>query len=188
MTEEIVADGVVAQDTTQQAHLWACREGIAESLAHWGGVYKYDLSIPIPQLYAIVEAVKEKLTAEGLMGTDDAADYPVIDVVGFGHMGDANLHLNIATRRFDKKVERALEPFVYEWVQKVKGSVSAEHGLGLAKKAFVGYSRNDTVLGLMRQIKALYDPVSLCLCESMCVCFLLTMNKQKGIMNPYKYI
>lgn len=164
MSEEIVADGVVAQDKTQQANLWACREGIAESLAHWGGVYKYDLSIPIPQLYQLVEATKEKLLSEGLMGTDHD-DYPVVDVVGFGHMGDANLHLNIPTRRFDKKVEKALEPFVYEWVQKLKGSISAEHGLGLAKKEFIGYSRSDTMVALMKQIKKLYDPVSFPLVE-----------------------
>jgi len=158
MGEEIVADGVVAQDKTQQANLWSCREGISEALGHWGGVYKYDLSIPIPQLYQIVDDVKAKLTKEGLMGTDHE-DYPVVDVVGFGHMGDANLHLNIATRRFDKKLENALEPYIYEWVQKAKGSISAEHGVGLAKKAFIGYSRSDTMIGLMGQIKKLYDPV-----------------------------
>lgn len=94
----------------------------------------------------------------GLIG--DAEEHPVSAVVGYGHMGDSNLHLNVAVRRYDAKVEEALEPFVYEWIAKRNGSISAEHGLGLAKKNFVNYSRNDTVIGLMKQIKKLYDPVS----------------------------
>ena len=75
-------------------------------------------------------------------------------------MGDSNLHLNIPVRRYDKSVERELEPFVYEWIQQRRGSISAEHGLGLAKRGFVGYSRSATMLRLMGDIKRLYDPVS----------------------------
>lgn len=166
MGEEIVSDGVVAQDQTQIRELWGCREGVPEHLGHWGGVYKYDLSIPINEMYALVEETREKLTKAGLVGDTD--EHPVVDVVGYGHMGDANLHLNVATRRFDKAVEKELEPFVYEWVAKRNGSISAEHGLGIAKKAFIGYSRSETMIKLMKQIKDLYDP--------------------NGIMNPYKYI
>jgi FAD/FMN-containing dehydrogenase len=76
-------------------------------------------------------------------------------------MGDQNLHLNVSTRHYDERVENVLEPFVYEWIARRQGSISAEHGLGLAKKKYVGYSRNETVIGLMKQIKNLYDPVSL---------------------------
>lgn len=165
MSSEIVADGVVAQDQTQAANLWACREGIAEGLNHWGGVYKYDLSVPIPDLYRLVEKTREKLAEAGLIAPSksdtNSEDYPVVDVVGFGHLGDGNLHLNIPVRRFDKNVEKALEPFVYEMVSQSKGSISAEHGLGLAKKDFISYSRNDTMVGMMKQIKQLYDPVRL---------------------------
>jgi hypothetical protein len=49
---------------------------------------------------------------------------------------------------------------VYEWVQKRQGSISAEHGLGLAKKAFIGYSRSETMIKLMKGLKAFFDPVS----------------------------
>lgn len=158
MEKEIVSDGVVAQDETQVKSLWAWREGIAEALGHYGGVYKYDLSIPISELYSLVDETREKITKAGLLGDSD--EHPVVDVVGYGHMGDSNLHLNIATRRYDKKVEKALEPFVYEWISKRNGSISAEHGLGLAKKNYIGYSRSDTIIRLMKQIKNLYDPVS----------------------------
>ncbi|KAG9240775.1 hypothetical protein BJ878DRAFT_429544 [Calycina marina] len=166
MENEIVLDGVVAQDETQIRALWSWREGVPECLGHWGGVFKYDLSIPISELYLLVEETKQKIVEAGLLG--DTPDHPVVDVVGYGHMGDSNLHLNVAVRSYDKRVEKVLEPFVYEWVGKRNGSISAEHGLGLAKKNYIGYSRSDTMIRLMKQIKDLYDP--------------------NGIMNPYKYI
>ncbi|PNS16541.1 hypothetical protein CAC42_275 [Sphaceloma murrayae] len=166
MGEEIVQDGVVAQDGAQQSALWRCREGVTETLGHWGGVYKYDLSIPIAQLYDLVTEMKRRMQEKGLIGDTD--DKPVVDVVGYGHMGDGNLHLNIATRRWDKEVEAVIEPFVYEWTGERNGSISAEHGLGLAKKDYVSYSKDPTMIKLMKQLKDLYDP--------------------NGIMNPYKYI
>ena len=185
MGEEIVTDGVLAQDETQVKSLWAWREGITEAMGHFGGCYKYDLSIPLPELYSLVEATRERLTSKGLLGDGPAAPdttattdskssepeshpQPVLGVVGYGHMGDSNLHLNVAVKSYTKDVEHALEPWVYEWIQKRSGSISAEHGLGLAKKNYIRYSRSDTMVRLMRQIKDLYDP--------------------NGIMNPYKYI
>lgn len=65
-------------------------------------------------------------------------------------------------------VEKALEPFVYEWVNGVGGSVSAEHGIGLLKRHAIHYSQRPEALALMRQIKDLLDP--------------------DGIMNPGKVL
>jgi len=166
MGSEIVSDGVLAQDETQVRSLWGWREGITEAIGHFGGTYKYDLSIPLPELYSLVDETREMLSSAGLIGDDDS--YPALGVVGYGHMGDSNLHLNIPVRRYTKEVEKALEPWVYEWIQKRNGSISAEHGLGIAKRAYIGYSRSETMIRLMKQIKDLYDP--------------------KGIMNPYKYV
>jgi FAD/FMN-containing dehydrogenase len=158
METEVVSDGILAQDQTQIQELWSWREGITECLGHDGGVYKYDLSIPIHELYDLVNETRDRLNEAGLIGSDDS--YPVVDVVGYGHMGDGNLHLNIPVRRFEKDVEKKLEPFVYEWVQKRNGSISAEHGLGVTKKPYVGYSKSETMIKMMKQIKDLYDPVS----------------------------
>ena len=158
MSEDIVSDGTLAQDETQIQSLWAWREGIAEALGHIGGVYKYDLSIPLPEMYRLVEDTRARLESANLVG-DDPKQHPVVGVAGYGHMGDSNLHLNVSTRRFDKRVEAQLEPWVYEWIRSRKGSISAEHGLGLAKKKFIGYSKSETMIRLMRQIKDLYDPV-----------------------------
>lgn len=158
MGEGIVADGVLAQDETQFQSLWRWREGITEALSHLGGTYKYDVSIPLPELYQLVEDCRERLTSLGFVGDEESK--PVRAVVGYGHMGDANLHLNVLVRQYNKEVEKAIEPWVYEWIQKRNGSISAEHGLGLAKKEFIGYSQNDTMIKLMKQLKDLYDPVS----------------------------
>ena len=164
MGDETIADGVVAQDETQARTLWSWREGITECIGHGGGTYKYDLSIPLPDMYSIVDDVRERIAEAGLLAEDpidnDGTDKPVLGVVGYGHLGDSNIHLNVMVSRYDKAIEKVLEPYVYEWIQKRGGSISAEHGLGLAKKDFIGYSRNDTMVGLMKQIKNLYDPVS----------------------------
>ncbi|KAL8783306.1 MAG: hypothetical protein Q9213_004740 [Squamulea squamosa] len=157
MSKEIISDGTLADNETQMQDLWSWREGITECLGHWGGVYKYDVSIPLADLYELVEDTRARLHSAGLIGDTDG--HPVIAVVGYGHMGDSNLHLNVATRRFDKAVEEQLEPFVYEWIAKRNGSISAEHGLGLQKKPYIGYSRSDTMIRLMKQVKNLFDPV-----------------------------
>lgn len=158
MGKEIITDGVVAQDETQLKALWSWREGIPECLGHWGGTYKYDVSIPIADMYRLVDDVAARMEEAGLVG--ETEEHPVVGVVGYGHMGDSNLHLNIPVRRYDPAVEAVLEPYVYEWIAERSGSISAEHGLGIAKKNFIGYSRDETMIGLMKQIKNLYDPVS----------------------------
>lgn len=164
MEEGVIADGVLAQDESQIQSLWDCREGISEASQFFGGVYKYDVSLPLPHLYGLVEATRRMFETNGLMGEDEES--PVVDVVGYGHMGDSNLHLNVVSRWYDERVEQALEPFIYEWIQQYRGSISAEHGLGLAKKDFVKYSKSDTMMRLMSQIKQLYDPVSVKCCNS----------------------
>jgi (R)-2-hydroxyglutarate---pyruvate transhydrogenase len=169
LSEELADDGVLAQDESQKKSLWAWREGITEALSHWGGTYKYDMSLPLEDLYRLVEDCRTQLQQKGLLSGFDENDQncPAIDVVGYGHMGDGNIHLNIPVRRYAKEVENALEPWVYEWVSRRQGSISAEHGLGIAKNNYIGYTRDEVTIGLMKGIKGLWDP--------------------KGIMNPYKY-
>lgn len=160
----IVADGTVAQDTTQMKSLWALREGITECLGKEGGTYKYDMSAPLDKLYELVDVTRAKLDEAGLVGPGK----PVIDVVGYGHLGDGNIHLNVPVRAYDKKVEKVIEPFVYEWIAKHNGSISAEHGLGLSKGKYIGYSKSPEMVGYMKAVKNMFDP--------------------KGILSPYKYL
>nr|XP_055156204.1 D-2-hydroxyglutarate dehydrogenase, mitochondrial isoform X2 [Nyctereutes procyonoides] len=150
----LVTDGTVATDQMKLKALWALRERISEALSWDGYVYKYDLSLPTDTLYDLVTDLRTRLGSQAKR------------VVGYGHLGDGNLHLNVTSEAFSRSLLDALEPYVYEWTARQRGSVSAEHGLGFKKKDALHYSKPPAALRLMQQLKALLDP--------------------KGILNPYK--
>ncbi|CAG8434959.1 7708_t:CDS:10 [Ambispora gerdemannii] len=153
---QVIEDGVLAQDTTQIKDLWSFREGIPEACSKAGAVYKYDISIPVPVLYQMVQDVKSRLMEANVFGENKL----VTNVIGYGHIGDGNLHLNITANSYDPKVTELIEPFVYEWTEKHKGSISAANHLG--------YSKSPQMINLMKTFKQSLDPL--------------------GIMNPYKFL
>ncbi|CAN6209534.1 unnamed protein product [Urochloa humidicola] len=155
MEDGLVTDGVIAQDISQASNFWRIREGISEASVKVGAVYKYDLSIPVEKLYDIVEEMRCRLG-------DNA------EVLGYGHLGDGNLHLNIVSSKYDDNTLAQIEPFVYEWTSAQRGSVSAEHGLGLMKAEKIHYSKSPEAVQLMASVKKLLDPNS--------------------ILNPYKVL
>ncbi|KAI8923453.1 hypothetical protein BC831DRAFT_35156 [Entophlyctis helioformis] len=174
MGDEIVVDGTLAQDATQLAAFWNIRESIPEACAKEGGNFKYDLSVPVSKLYSLVDEMRRHLTAKKLFSASEAEGGApssggdrVSHIVGFGHMGDGNLHLNITTSGWSRNIEDAIEPHIYQLVQDAQGSISAEHGLGLMKAPYLGYSKSPETIALMQRTKALFDP--------------------NGILNPYKY-
>lgn len=159
MSEGVVADGTIAQAQTQAAALWRVREGITEALGKSGAVYKYDLSMPLASMYELVEVMRERV---GWLGGR---------VSGFGHLGDGNLHLNVYTPGVFHEldgVKQAIEPFVYDWIKDRKGSVSAEHGIGVMKVPYLHKSKSQPMIGLMQSVKKLLDP--------------------NGILNPHKVL
>ncbi len=87
-------------------------------------------------------------------------------VVGYGHVGDGNLHFNVTSSAYNPELKARIEPYIYEFVHKHKGSISAEHGLGFVKNNYIHFSKTDSAVKLMQQMKSLMDP--------------------KGILNPYK--
>ncbi|KAJ2450675.1 D-lactate ferricytochrome c oxidoreductase [Coemansia sp. RSA 2336] len=161
----VVEDGALAQDDAQIRKMWTMREGIPESLGKTGATYKYDVSIPIPALYDVVGDIARRLEQAGLYKPGDPAR-PVKLVCGYGHIGDSNLHLNIVADKFQDSVTAIFEPYVYEWVQSQRGSISAEHGIGLMKRDYLKYSKSPPMIDYMKRIKSIFDP--------------------KGILNPYK--
>ncbi|ORZ08713.1 hypothetical protein BCR42DRAFT_382489 [Absidia repens] len=165
MVDEVAQDGVVAQDETQIKNIWGVREGFTEALGKEAAVYKYDVSMPVNKINDCLEDMRQHLKDGGVFGQPDS---PIIDVVGYGHVGDGNLHLNIAANRVDKRVPALIEPYLFEWVAKQNGSISAEHGLGVAKNQFLSYSKSDGMIKMMKTMKNLLDP--------------------KGVLNPYKYL
>ncbi|KAK9285836.1 hypothetical protein L1049_025037 [Liquidambar formosana] len=151
----LISDGVLAQDINQASAFWRIREGVAEALMKAGAVYKYDLSLPVEKMYNLVEEIRTRLGQSA-------------EVVGYGHLGDGNLHLNISTPQYDDNILAQIEPFVYEWTSKHRGSISAEHGLGLMKANKIYYSKSAETVQVMASIKKLLDP--------------------NGILNPYKVL
>ncbi|MBN3298528.1 D-2-hydroxyglutarate dehydrogenase, mitochondrial [Amia ocellicauda] len=154
MSSSLVTDGTVATEESKIKVLWALRERITEALRHDGYTYKYDISLPVEKIYQLVEDMRGHL---GIRAKS---------VVGYGHVGDGNLHLNIVSPTYDPALLSAIEPYVYEWTAKHHGSISAEHGLGLKKRNYIHYSKPPEAVAVMRNIKAMLDP--------------------KGILNPYK--
>ena len=147
-----IEDGVQAASEAQAAQLWRLREGISESLARHLP-YKNDIAVPIAALPAFLAEAGALL----------AQAYPQFEVVWFGHIGDGNLHINIL-----KPEALAQEAFVAECgrvtaqlaalLQRHGGTISAEHGIGLAKRPFLGSSRSPAEIAAMRGIKAVLDP------------------------------
>lgn len=90
MGNELVLDGVLAQDQTQFHSLWKMRELIPESAGKAGSVYKYDLSVPVPKMYTLVEKMRAKLSEAGLWKEEGGGR--VREIVGYGHIGDGELH------------------------------------------------------------------------------------------------
>ncbi len=77
-----------------------------------------------------------------------------------------NLHFNVTTPEYSREVHQMIEPFIYEYVSEQRGSISAEHGLGLLKNKYIGYSKSKAAVTVMRNLKEMFDP--------------------NGILNPYK--
>eukprot|EP00736_Rhodelphis_marinus_P013960 Rmarinus@m.18131 len=156
-----VTDGAVAQDENHSAMFWRIREGMPEAMSKVGMTFKYDFSLPLDSFYTIVRDTRERIRdCEGAL------------VVAWGHVGDCNLHLNIAVPReqneMQGRVRDLLSPFLFEKVREYHGSISAEHGLGLMKAGAIHYRQNATSVNVMQRLRKMIDPNS--------------------IMNPYKYV
>ena len=150
LAEEVFAR--CSQSEAQAKSLWQLREGISESLASYTP-YKNDLSVRISEVPEFLADV-DRYVSES---------YPEFEVCWYGHIGDGNLHLNIL-RPKDMSVEEffkhghGMSPKIFEIVASRRGSISAEHGVGLLKRDFLGYSRSEDEIALMRGLKALFDP------------------------------
>ncbi|MYD42539.1 MAG: FAD-binding oxidoreductase [Gammaproteobacteria bacterium] len=147
-----VADGVVSQSLSQASALWELREGISESIAPYTP-YKNDISVRIGEIPEFLADV-EKVVAQ---------NYPDLEVVWFGHIGDGNVHLNILRPpnvSIDEFYERChtISPQLFALIQARNGSISAEHGVGLLKRDFLSYSRSEEEIQAMRQMKRIFDP------------------------------
>ena len=158
---DLVSNGVLADSLDKARDLWRLREGISDAMTNSGYVYKYDVSLPLENLYDLVDQTRKRLHQHY-----DPAD---VVVAGYGHLGDSNLHLNVcSTRGQDDALLGLLEPWVFDRVLEHKGSVSAEHGIGRCKNTYLATAKPPEIIHAMRHLKLLFDP--------------------NAILNPYKVL
>ncbi|GLQ49627.1 FAD-binding oxidoreductase [Dyella flava] len=148
----LINDGVMAQSDAQAAALWRLREGITESLAPHKP-YKNDISVRVSAVPAFLHEIQALLTRE----------YPHIEVVWFGHIGDGNLHINVlkpvslSDADFITQCEHVTK-LLAQTLQGHGGSISAEHGIGLVKRSYLESTRSLQEIALMRGVKQVFDP------------------------------
>jgi FAD/FMN-containing dehydrogenase len=159
----IVADAAIAASHGQARDFWRLRESYSEAQKPLGGNVKNDVSVPvakIPEFIARADAAVERIC-------------PGARPLPLGHFGDGNIHYNIAqpagmARDAYMGLWDAIAGAVHEIVLDLKGSISAEHGIGQMKRAEMAQQKGEVAMDLMRRIKAAFDP--------------------KGILNPGKVL
>ena len=151
-----VLDALLAQSEREARSFWTIREGAALDLLPY--LINFDVSAPTAQLGTLADRLKANLTArwpEGLFFV-------------YGHIGDGNIHLSAWAGGAMDDVAHEMDEIVYGEVRRIGGSISAEHGIGTLKRAYLGHSRSAAEIEIMRRIKTALDP--------------------KGILNPGKVI
>jgi FAD/FMN-containing dehydrogenase len=145
---ELIVDAVIAQSKKQREDLWAIRDDITGLTSKLSPPIVFDVSLGIPEMDAYVEEVRRRLTAR----------WPSSQMVAFGHIGDGNIHLVITVGSLDKTQVQGVESIVYEALGRCHGVISAEHGIGLDKRAYLKHSRSDVEISLMKTLKQALDP------------------------------
>ena len=163
-----IADATVAASFEQARALWRIREELPEAERRDGVAAHHDISVPVAAMPGFTLAAAARVEA----------DFPGSRVLAFGHLGDGNLHFNVRTPAETGAGEgggawlarhgEAITALVYTLVSEAGGSISAEHGIGVLKRAELARLGDPAKLAAMRAIKAALDPL--------------------GIMNPGKVI
>ena len=148
----VLANGAIATlpatDAAQRQRIWEVRRQVSLRIHDYAALYlSEDVTVPISAIATLVEALpayEERYRVE---------------IFAFGHAGDGNIHLNITTQ------DRALEKLAHEGVRallalvlELGGTISGEHGIGIAKKPYIAMELSEPMLQLQRDIKALFDP------------------------------
>ncbi|MCA9740699.1 FAD-binding oxidoreductase [candidate division KSB1 bacterium] len=150
---ELIADAVVAQTRAERAAIWDIRDSVSEA-QRFEPLFIFDISLALREMHSYVEEVHAALRAA----------WPQIRCFTFGHLGDGNLHFMISTGESEEQSRCRVEEIVYKPLVARHGSISAEHGIGLEKKAYLPWCRSAAEIDMMRALKKTFDP--------------------KGILNP----
>ncbi|MSQ53811.1 MAG: FAD-binding oxidoreductase [Betaproteobacteria bacterium] len=143
----LVADAAIARSQAEVSAMWALRDDVLQTV-RFGWPFAFDISLPIAAMPAYVETVRAELGRQ----------FPQAQVWVFGHLGDGNLHVLVSSDGLPADARTGMERVVYEPLQAMGGAISAEHGIGLEKKRWLGISRSDGEIALMRTLKQALDP------------------------------
>jgi FAD/FMN-containing dehydrogenase len=149
----LISDAVVAKNRSEANDLWRLRHSISEAQKKEGASLKHDISVPVAEVGNFIRVAETAVTRE----------VPGTRVVAFGHVGDGNIHFNLSqpedwsAAEFAEQGQR-LASLVYDVVDSLGGSISAEHGIGQAKREQLLRYRGETETGLMKAVKAALDP------------------------------
>ena len=152
--ENIVTDAVIASNLSQANSFWQMREHITLAQAEEGANLKNDITIPLSSLEHFIQETDRLMRAQ----------YPGVRIINFGHLGDGNLHYNIApplgvdAKSFNLANEKAIYALVNAQVERCKGSISAEHGIGQLKLGDLRAHKGVVAHDLMKALKTALDP------------------------------
>jgi FAD/FMN-containing dehydrogenase len=143
-----VLDVAVATEPGPRAALWRLREGHPEAINTLGPPHKLDVTLPARALAHFVTSVRDVIA-----GVDPDARAWL-----FGHAADGNIHVNITGPAAD---DERTDEAVLRYVASLGGSISAEHGIGTAKRDLLHLNRSDAEVRAFRAIKSALDPTGL---------------------------
>lgn len=152
----LIRDAVIAENVAQSRALWHLRESIPLAEKAFGKSVKHDISVPASRMARFVEETNAALQAR----------FPGVEHVIFGHLGDGNLHYNVAPGSAFTEAELLerqpeIHGLVHDRVYACNGSISAEHGVGQLKRNYLPRYKDPVELDLMRRIKSALDPEGL---------------------------
>lgn len=148
-TEDKIFDSILADDKTKQENIWNARENLTSNLTNYGKILKYDLSLRFDLFEDIINIVQNKFHDKINM------------ITGYGHIGDGNIHLQVIFKDgedVEDELIKKINNFIYNYIRNIKGSISAEHGIGLLKNDYLGIQKNEIYLKYAEGIKKLFDP------------------------------
>ena len=135
--------------TRQRAKLWRVREDSEQIERQHHLTFGFDVSLPVAEMDEYAEDVLSSM--EDQFGEEARCWI-------YGHLADGNLHVNVWAPKLTVADRAAVEGIVYRPLRLCGGSISAEHGIGLEKKTYLGWSRTPEELALMRALKLALDP------------------------------
>ncbi len=143
----------IAQDATEAEALWRVRRSVSPSLRKLGpNKFNEDIVVPrakVPEMIRALEALSQRLA---------------LPIINFGHAGDGNIHVNLMVDLqepgMEAKVQAALTE-IFRTTVSLGGSVSGEHGIGLAKQPYIGLELDQPTLAVMQAVKAALDPLGI---------------------------